>query len=169
MTYDFHKEFPGSGQGKEYPWLLHQLKHVKAHSVLDYGAGKGGTSRWLYAQGYATTAYDPYWPEYSNTECLNKVYDAVFTADVLEHIAVEDIPWDTFKRLSTHQLHIIDLTPAKKRLKDGRNAHITLLPQEQWVELFSKHMGGTLLHHSTYLTPDPNFTHRERLCLHIEL
>ena len=166
---DFHKLFPGSGQGKEYDFLQHQFAMLKPNSVLDYGAGKGGTTRWLNSLGYPTTAYDPYWPEHNNTTVLDTEYDALFTADVLEHIELTAIPWDTFKQLSKQQLHIIDLTPAKKRLPDGRNAHITLLEEDEWIEQFHTNMGGNLRMRYTYATPDPNYEWRNRLCLHIEL
>jgi hypothetical protein len=114
------------------------------------------------------TAYDPYWEPNSATETLKQEYDAIITGDVLEHIETKDIPWDYFKTIK-HNIHIIDLTPAKKHLPDGRNAHINLQTEDEWMVTFAQHLGGTRRQYCTYDTEDPNYTWRTRLCLHIEL
>lgn len=168
---NFHDLFPGSGQGKQYPWLLQQLqaRTPKPQSILDYGCGKGGTLRWLAQHGYTATGYDPYWQPYANPEVLAEQYDVLYSADVLEHIELEHLPWHVFKQASKSQLHIIDLTPAKKHLPTGENAHVTLLSPEEWCELFEYYLDPQHMHTHTYSEPDKNFKWRTRLCLHIEL
>lgn len=173
MTYDFHKEFPGSGVGKHYDFHLAQLRYAQQQyrrpiRVLDYGAGKGGTTEWLKLQGFDVTAYDPYYPANSDTERLKLDYDAIISGDVLEHIHTVDIPWDYFKT-ARHNIHVIDLTPAKKTLPSGENAHVNLQTQEAWRETFYTHLGGEVIEQHTYTEPDKTFGKRERLCLHIEL
>jgi 2-polyprenyl-3-methyl-5-hydroxy-6-metoxy-1,4-benzoquinol methylase len=170
---NFHELFPGSGQGKHYDFHSCQLRWTQRQyerpiKILDWGAGKGGTTQWLTEQGFDVTAYDPYWEPNACTERLKAEYDAIITGDVLEHILTKDIPWRYFKTIR-HNIHIIDLTPAKKRLPDGRNAHINLQTEDAWLQTFAQQLGGVLRHHSTYTVDDPNFTHRKRLCLHIEL
>lgn len=162
---DFHELFPNSGQGKEYPWLDSKLREIGSQKILDYGAGKGGTTAWLLSLGYNVTAYDPYWPKYANTRALDQAYDTVFTADVLEHILTGDIPWQLFAK-AAHGLHIIDLTPAKKLLPTGENAHINLASADEWCLRFVEHVGGRIESSITYDEPDRTYGVRTRLALH---
>ena len=164
---DFHKQFPKSGIGKQHDYLLERLTHT--HEILDYGCGKGGTVKWLLDKGYNVVGYEPYVELYNNTETLNRKYDAIYTQDVLEHIDIDEIPWQLFDVIAQEQVHIIDLTPAKKKLKDGRNAHITLLTKYVWLQLFHTYIGGELLDVHTDVQPDPNYGERKRLCLHLSL
>lgn len=163
---DFHAQFPKSGIGKQHPYLIERLD--PQHSILDYGCGKGGTVEWLRKAGYNVVGYEPYVAEYSNTETLNRKYDTIYTQDVLEHIEQDEIPWQLFSTIAQEQIHIIDLTPAKKRLPSGENAHITLLPPQVWLHLFDTYTQGTIADHRIDTQPDPNFGKRERLCLHIK-
>jgi 2-polyprenyl-3-methyl-5-hydroxy-6-metoxy-1,4-benzoquinol methylase len=169
---NFHKQFPNSGQGKHYDFHSTELRWVQRQydrpiKILDYGAGKGGTAKWLVEQGFDVLAYDPYWEPNNDIRALQQVYNAIITGDVLEHIETKDIPWDYFKNIK-HNIHIIDLTPAKKTLADGRNAHINLQTADEWLQTFSKHLGGKLLQQMTYAEPDKTYEWRTRLCLHIE-
>lgn len=164
---NFHEQFPGSGQGKQHPWLMSALQELGAHRILDYGAGKGGTTQWLRRLGFDCTAYDPHWEPNRNPRALEQEYDVVFTQDVLEHIELAEMPWSVFSRCAPRSLHIIDLTPAKKRLRDGRNAHITLLTAQEWCQHLEQHLGKIQHQHLDH-QPDPNFTTRTRLCAHIE-
>ena len=147
---DWHNSFPGSGRGKQYPYLLdkiiHNRKSARAitrrdlrenrewNTVLDYGAGKGGTAQWLQGliKGIDIDCYDPGREQSANTP-LKKRYDLVYSCDVLEHIELEDIHTviEHTQSLSRNNIHIIDMTPAKKRLPDGRNAHVLLLDKYQ--------------------------------------
>ena len=178
---DWHKTFPGSGQGKEYPYLLDKiLTHNKEasktrsgqqawHAILDYGCGKGGTALWLQSlikkQPLAIDLYDPGHELYKHTP-LREKYDLVYSCDVLEHIEREDLDAtiEHTQALSGHNIHIIDMTPAKKHLPDGRNAHVTLMNTHEWIELFEQH-DHTIEEVFPYAVPDPNFTTRERVCI----
>ena len=181
---DWHSTFPGSGRGKQYPWLLDKIlqnqtqysnpklrKSEKAKrwsTILDYGCGKGGTAEWLKGlikQPIEIDLYDPGHELYRHTP-LRETYDLVYSCDVLEHIEREDMGTviEHCQRLSDHNLHIIDLTPAKKHLPDGRNAHVTLLDKYEWIELFEQHR-HTIEEVYPYAVPDPNFTTRDRLCI----
>ena len=184
---DWHTQFPKSGVGKQYPFLLEQITlNRKTHTQhrnltgkpltdkkkwewrrgLDYGCGKGGTIEWL--QGLCKwITIEGYDPGNSAFNTLPKGdFDFLYTADVLEHIAIEDIPQTLThcESISKINIHIIDLTPAKKHLPDGRNAHITLLDKDEWIEVFEQHE-HKITHISQYSTPDPNFTTRDRLCI----
>ena len=179
--------FPGSGQGKQYTYLLdniiQNLKHnryyLKKHhgtpkrdplyrTAVDYGCGKGGTIRWLngLAPHLTITGYDPGNPQYKDVHL--GTYDLAYSCDVLEHIELEDIPHtlEHIQSLAPVNILIIDLTPAKKHLPDGRNAHVTLLPKEEWIDtLEDERYEHHILNIQTYSEPDPNFGERTRLCV----
>ena len=181
---DWHRTFPESGKGKQYPWLLDKImqnqtqysnpklrKSEKAkrwQTFLDYGCGKGGTAEWLRSLIKHTIEidlYDPGHEPYRDTP-LRERYDVVYSCDVLEHIEREDI-----KRVLAHtqsladaNLHIIDMTPAKKQLPDGRNAHITLLDKHEWIAVFEA-QEHEIEEVFPYSQPDPLFNTRDRVCI----
>lgn len=182
---DWHKMFPHSGKGKQYPYLLDKIlqnhreygrarlnqKVKPPHwvSLLDYGCGKGGTAEWLQSlirkQPLAIDRYDPGVPQYANTP-LKKSYDLVYSCDVLEHLELEDVHLviEHTQKLAEHNIHIIDMTPAKKLLPDGRNAHITLLDTHQWIEAFEQHT-HTIEEARAYSVSDPRYGERRRVCI----
>lgn len=163
----WHEQFPHGGKGKTHPWLLEQMQRLSPSHTLDYGCGKGGTIRWLEQLGFRVTGYDPHWEPANQQQHLEQRYAVLYTQDVLEHIELDLMPWHTFQRCAPQSLHIIDLTPAKKTLADGRNAHITLLTSDDWLNLLEQHL-GKIHSHTLDHQPDPNFTTRTRLCTHIE-
>lgn len=162
---DWHKTFPASGQGKHYPWLLEIIQLYRPHKVLDWGCGKGGTVEWL-SSLYPDTefqGYDPGNPEYS--ESPTGKFDLVYSADVLEHIEIMDIP-DTIRdiaKITKRSVHIIDLTPAKKTLPDGRNAHVTLMTAEDWQYKLDQYAESELI--KIYHEPDKTYGRRSRVCI----
>ena len=173
---DFHKQFPGSGVGKQYPWLLEQLQHqfpshYDCRSLLDYGCGLGGTATWLEQQmpGINITRYDPYVAEYSSMLWQDRFFDAVYSADVLEHIPRGTciakggaLAWINSCTRSYAYL-IIDLTPAKKTLADGTNAHVNLQTPEQWIRDIELWMQVESTRIDTQ--PDKTYGERKRLCV----
>ena len=179
---DWHKQFPNSGQGKQYPYLLdkilqnHRLhkrvvrsgrKRNRWNTLLDYGCGKGGTAQWLHTlvKDVEIDLYDPGNPQYANTK-LQEQYDLVYSCDVFEHIELEDIHTviQQCQSLASANIHIIDMTPAKKRLPDGRNAHVTLLNTHQWIETFERH-SHTIEEVMPYSVEDKRFGTRDRVCI----
>jgi len=176
---EWHKMFPGSGQGKQYPWLLDKIISNHKANVdrrvvkkqwrvfLDYGCGKGGTAQWLNSlvKNIDIDLYDPGNEQYKHTK-FREHYDCVYTCDVLEHIEPKDIHTviEHTQSLADVNLHIIDMTPAKKRLPDGRNAHVLLQDKWQWIETFEQH-SHTIEEVYPYSIPDPNYNTRERVCI----
>ena len=181
---DWHRTFPGSGRGKQYPYLLDKIldnhrNHKRSlrqteksrtkrwSTILDYGSGKGGTAEWLNGliKELEIDCYDPGHEQFKDTALKNS-YDLVYSCDVLEHIEPEDINTviGHTQSLSTNNIHIIDMTPAKKHLPCGRNAHVLLLDKYEWIELFETHT-HTIEEVFPYSVPDPNFRTRERVCI----
>ena len=166
---DWHKIFPKSGVGKQMiqivDWIQQHQLHTK--SVLDFGCGKGGTIRWL--QGLFPELKIQGW-DIGTTEYQkrprNVQFDGIYSIDCFEHIELTDIP-DVIENLrlishrKTQWCHIIDLTPAKKRLPDGRNAHVTLLNTEEWQDQFEQ-QGCVIEQISMIRKPDKLFGERTR-------
>ena len=138
---DWHKLFPNSGKGKEFPWMRDTLLRFDPKSILDYGCGKGGTADYIESTThFKVDRYDPGYAPYSAKP--TRTYDFVYSTDVFEHIELEDVgPSIAYinSLTSRYHAHIIDLDPAKKTLPDGRNAHVTLLTQAQWLNEFNQY------------------------------
>lgn len=104
-------------------------------TILDYGCGKGTLRAAL--PDLDIRCYDPAFERYS---ARPEPADLVACTDVLEHIepelldnVLEDIA------LLTRQLafFVVCMRYAKKRLPDGRNAHLIVRPAPWWVDRIS--------------------------------
>jgi len=118
----------------------------KSKRFLDYGCGKGGLVMYVKDTQPNTevVGYDPGMEEYQNLP--EGKFDYIWCADVLEHIESELLQnvLDHINELSTDILYLsANLTPAKKDLPDGRNAHLIQKPSSWWKEHFEKI--GTIL------------------------
>jgi hypothetical protein len=77
--------------------------------------------------------------------------ECVFSNDVLEHIEPEYLNQvlDHINQLSTKYVWLrIDTKPARKRLSDGRNAHLILEDQTWWTEQISRYIDGTVVYNN---------------------
>lgn len=105
-------------------------------SILDYGCGKGNTSATL-KENYPEIivySYDPVTSPIELPEHVNLVY----SADVLEHVEPRYIKETIvdLKNRSDIMYHLIACHPAKKKLLDGRNAHLIVENPNWWRERF---------------------------------
>jgi hypothetical protein len=83
------------------------------------------------------TGYDPANAEF-DCPIDDKVYDLIYSSDVLEHVEPEFID-QTLAYLSTKSkyiYHLIALSLAKLILADGRNAHLIQETPEWWKQKF---------------------------------
>ena len=109
----------------------------KLTSISDYGAGKCNLQKKLIQLGlkdFDYFPYDPVFPEYGST----KKADLVCCIDVLEHIEesfIENVINELRNITDKLAYFTIALKPAGKILKDGRNAHILLKPEDWWLNL----------------------------------
>ncbi len=170
LAEEYHQHNPEAGKGKQYPYLLEKLQHVNHfNSILDFGAGKGGTARWLNKElNLDIQCYDPGIAAYNDSRILtNRYWDYIYSADVLEHIPLAELKQHTLPLLAgtiNYEMYlVIDLTPAKKTLPDGRNAHITLLTEDAWVEVLREHI--KIIDMCIDEQPDKRFGTRRRLCV----
>ena len=118
-------------------------------SLLDYGCGKGWILKSL-QETYPTcdiVGYDPAVLEYK--ELPNKKFDCVFSVDVLEHIEPDCIisVITNINQLSTKYIWLrIDTLPARKRLPDGRNAHLIIEQPPYWLDIIEKYIDGNIVY-----------------------
>jgi hypothetical protein len=118
------------------PAKVHELLNLdNVNSILDFGAGKGNTSKRI-KQDYPDITlytYDPVtFPIY-----LPKTVDMIYSSDVLEHIEpslIDETLADLFSRAQEYQYHLIACHPAKKTLSDGRNAHLIIEDPDWWKQ-----------------------------------
>ena len=108
-------------------------------SVLDFGAGKGNLVNTLKSKypRLKVYAYDPV--TFDNP--LPNTVDVIYSSDVLEHIEPElldETLEDLFNRASKYQYHLIACHPAKKKLNDGRNAHLIVEGPDWWRSKLKK-------------------------------
>tara|TARA_S200002703_G_scaffold107486_1_gene93376 strand:+ start:2423 stop:2824 length:402 start_codon:yes stop_codon:yes gene_type:complete len=103
---------------------------LKSSDVLDYGCGKGTLGA---ALGREIKEYDPAIPGKDERPVAA---DIVACTDVLEHIepdCIDDV-LDDLARVTKSVLFVtVCVVPAKKKLADGRNAHILLKPFDWWA------------------------------------
>ena len=102
-------------------------------SILDFGAGKGKTSAFI-SKIYPDVTLYSYDPVTFPIQLPESV-ELIYSSDVLEHIEPElldDTLKDLFSRASKYQYHLIACHPAKKKLNDGRNAHLIIESPEWW-------------------------------------
>lgn len=129
-------------------WNIQDLTFEFAGDVriLDFGCGKA----YPYKQRkihrlWDTTKiifYDFGIPEYEKKPAVGE-FNAVVSCDVLEHIPEEEIDATFEYWYSNPNMKFVFATiagfPARAKLSDGRNAHVTLKPKEWWIEKIKKY------------------------------
>ncbi len=118
------------------PWL----SILNPNSVLDYGCGQSVLIDVLgLPEQVRRLRYDPAIPAYATRPEL--MADLLINIDVLEHIEEKDVPdaLASMAALCRNALIIVDTVPAKHKLPDGRNAHVTLRPHGWWKAQIERH------------------------------
>jgi SAM-dependent methyltransferase len=145
---DLHDRRPNFGTGSciRYEDIAKYAKYCNAVSMLDYGCGKGALIKRLkkdQKNGVMMVCekikgYDPAIKKFTTLK-ENEKFDMVVSFDVMEHIEPELIDnvmchiRDITKKIG---IFSISCNPAKKHLRDGRNAHLLIQPPEWWIEKF---------------------------------
>ena len=128
----------GSGGAKVPKVLQPYLSNVK--SLLDFGCGKGKFSQTIkdFNSNINVYSYDPVTAPIE----LPEQVDVVYSSDVLEHVEPEfiDDTLDVLFNIATkYQYHLIACHPAKKKLQDGRNAHLIIKEPKWWKQKLEKY------------------------------
>jgi hypothetical protein len=137
--YDKHYE-GGKVYGKSSEDLLDLIApHVielNPKSIIDYGCGRSSLINFFWNDGKRKLdRFDPAIREYRNSVDGNK-YGLLICTDVLEHIPSRFIPKMLFnlRELSPKAIISISTIPARQKLSDGRNAHLTIWPEKEWMK-----------------------------------
>jgi len=133
------KQYRWSGARSAMESITLCLDELKPSSVLEYGCGQSRLFELLGKPGMTYDRYDPAIPEIATVP--RRSYDFVFSTDVLEHIPTEDVPdvLAHIRQLSPTVFLRISTRPARTILQDGRNAHLTVWPGEQWLQEIRNH------------------------------
>lgn len=114
----------------------HLIKH-DVKTLIDYGCGQAMAHPEINFEGGGVnlTLYDPAVERYSAKP--QGIFDAAICTDVLEHIPEEDLD-EVISDLDRYGSKMVFVTvccrKAKQILPDGRNAHVTVKPEEWWLE-----------------------------------
>lgn len=109
-------------------------KELGAESVFDFGCGTGSLKDAIKPLDWE--GYDP--AVKFREELPDAPQDLAVAIDVFEHVErgyVEEAIETLYKYANLGVFLHISLVPARHSLPDGRNAHITLLPAQKWVDL----------------------------------
>jgi hypothetical protein len=117
------------------------VKKYDAKSILDFGCGKAmhhNKEKIYDSMGiFEVGLYDPAIKEYETL--YDRKYDGVVCVDVMEHIPEENVDFTISTALSRANLFAffaISCNPARDRLSDGSNAHITIRTPEWWIDKY---------------------------------
>jgi len=112
------------------------IEKYKPKTVFDFGCGQGGLIRDL-AEDYPDIdfyGYDPGVPQFS-TFPEGEKFDMIISFDVIEHIEPQHLSENLMKLKDMADVFYLDICtgPAKKKLKDGRNAHLIQEKDDYWT------------------------------------
>lgn len=137
----------GNGR-KAYRIVKSFMQEHNPSSVLDFGCGQGGlidVIRDLHP-GIQAAGYDPGTPNFAKMP--EQTFDVVISTDALEHVEPAHLA-HTLKvigsKIQRYGFFRIACYPAKKKLPDGRNAHLIVELPEWWREQILTHMGVTIM------------------------
>jgi 2-polyprenyl-3-methyl-5-hydroxy-6-metoxy-1,4-benzoquinol methylase len=114
--------------------IARQVLALNPASVLDFGCGRSDLVAHFWADGRRRVArYDPAIPAYELMP--EDRFDLVLCTDVMEHIQMREVGniLRSIRKKSHRALFTISLRPARAKLPDGRNAHVTLLTKSEWL------------------------------------
>lgn len=139
---DIHaKEHYGDSADLHFDIIAREVIRLNPKSVLDFGCGRSGLAWRFWNDGKRSIhQYDPAIPKFKEEppEC-----DLVLCTDVMEHILMRDVDriFEEIKRKSKKVIFTISMKPARRKLFDGRNAHVTLLTKTEWIRWIKDSFG----------------------------
>lgn len=132
-----HQQEAYGSRGFNWGYLIAGIAVIeKCKSILDYGCGKGTLGHTLGKAGFDARRYDPAVADFAAEP---KKADLVACVDVLEHIEPDclDAVLDHMAGLTGKIMFVaISMTPAKRKLSDGRNTHLIIQRPEFWRPKF---------------------------------
>lgn len=151
LSFAFVRDLPGYHQTLEQYQKLHapsygtsaylyfdqiaaEVLALDPSSVLDFGCGRSDMVAHFWKDGARRIAkYDPAIPQFKELPEGN--FDLVLCTDVMEHIPMTDVDdvFEAIRSKARKAIFTISMRPARAKLPDGRNAHVTLLNTNEWM------------------------------------
>lgn len=123
-------------------YLTPLVRALGPRSILDYGCGRSDLAAHFYADGRRRIArFDPAIAEYKVLP--PGPFDLAFCIDVMEHIRMHDVDrvLGEIRERAPHAVFVISTKPARSKLPDGQNAHVTLLTKSEWTRWIASVFG----------------------------
>ena len=111
-------------------------------SILDYGCGRSDLVAHFYKDGERVLGrYDPAISEHKDFP--SEQFDLALCCDVMEHIPMTGVDrvFSEIKKISDRVIFVISTKPARAKLPNGMNAHVTLLTKSEWVNWVQDYFG----------------------------
>jgi len=118
------------------------VKELKPSSILDWGCGRSDLVAHFWADGARhIDRYDPAIPKFKTKPA--GTFALVLCCDVMEHIPMASVDrvLDEIREKGKCVLFTISTKPARAKLPDGRNAHVTLLTRGEWTRWIADTFG----------------------------
>lgn len=129
-----HRSAYGASGFLFFGYIATTVVQLNPRRILDYGCGRSNLAAHFWKDGKREILYyDPAIPDFGTLP--EGQFDLVLCTDVMEHILMRDVDrvFNEIKSKSNNVIFTISLKPAKARLPDGRNAHVTLLSADEWM------------------------------------
>lgn len=131
---EMHAKAYGTSAHLFFEPIAQEVISMNPSSILDYGCGRSDLVAHFWKDGARRVAkYDPAIPQFK--EMPEGAFDLVLCTDVMEHIPMTEVEQvlSDVKVKSRKALFTISMKPARAKLPDGRNAHVTLLNAGEWM------------------------------------
>jgi cyclopropane fatty-acyl-phospholipid synthase-like methyltransferase len=143
-----HQDGKFNNGRKAYRIVKSFMQEHNPNSVLDFGCGQGGlvdVIRDLHP-GIQAVGYDPGNPVFAKMP--EQTFSAVISTDALEHVEPAHLT-ETLKiigsKIEQYGFFRIACYPAKKKLPDGRNAHLIVESPAWWRQQLLANMNITIV------------------------
>ena len=122
--------------------MTEMISWLNPASILDYGCGRSDLVAHFYKDGERVLGrYDPAIPEHKDFP--SEQFDLALCCDVMEHIPMTGVDrvFSEIKKISDRVIFVISTKPARAKLPNGMNAHVTLLTKSEWVNWVQDYFG----------------------------
>lgn len=147
----------GMAAKHRFPKIINFIREQSATDILDYGAGSANRLSVmlndLYPGEFSCTDYDPGIAEISQKP---EPHSLVTCIDVLEHIEpdlLDNVLSDLRRVTKQAGFFVISTIPAKRILRNGKNAHLIIESAEWWEQKLSEYFNVEVVEKS-----DANFS-----------
>lgn len=147
QTLNQYQELHAKGYGATaylyFDQIAREVLKLRPSSILDFGCGRSDLVAHFWKDGARKIAkYDPAIPQFKRMP--PETFDLLLCTDVMEHIPMTDIDHvlREMRSKAPRGLFTISMIPARAKLPDGRNAHVTLLDEGEWTRWIASVFGG---------------------------